>query len=146
MSDTVGFGLLVPTLFRRKPGFQEDTSNLYYIIHGTTSKGAPRILAEELIRPGDFQRHHDPYQSGFPAYGHCSAGQKAEEATPSPFNLKQLTKKVLRTSLFVEPMLVDTPTKSIRWTAMMKPKSFVENMALPGGNTTSWWLGRSIQQ
>ena len=49
VSDTVGFGLLAPTLFRHKPGFQEDTSNLYYIIHGTTSKGASRILAEELI-------------------------------------------------------------------------------------------------
>ena len=61
-------------------------------IHGTTSKGASRILAEELIRPGDFPMHQDPHQSGFPAY------QKAEEATPSPFNLKQLTKKVLRTS------------------------------------------------
>ena len=71
VSDTVGFGLLVPTLCRHKPGFQEDTSNLYYIIHGTTRKGASRILAEELIQPGDFPMHHDPIQSGFPAYGHC---------------------------------------------------------------------------
>ena len=47
VSDTVGFGLLAPTLFRHKPGFQEDTSNLYYIIHGATSKGASRVLAEE---------------------------------------------------------------------------------------------------
>ena len=62
------------------------------------AQGASRILAEELIRPGDFPMHHDPIQSGFPAYGHCSAGQKAEETTPSPFNLKQLTKKILRTS------------------------------------------------
>ena len=93
VSDTVGFGLLVPTLFRHKPGFQDDTSNLYYIIHGATSKRASRILAEELIRPGDFSMHQDPHQSGFPAYG-----QKSEEAILSPLKLKQLTKKILRTS------------------------------------------------
>ena len=152
VSDTVGFGLLAPTLFRHKPGFQEDTSNLYYIIHGTTSKGASRILAEELIRPGDFPMHHHPRQSGFPAYGHCSAGQKTEEATPSPSNVKQLTKKVLRTSQgcmagFICGIYAGRyPHQKHNWTAMMKLKSFVENMALPGCNTTSSWLGRSIQQ
>ena len=42
--------------------------------------------------------HQDPRQSGFHAYGHCSTGQKAEEAIISPLKLKQLTKKILRTS------------------------------------------------
>ena len=75
-----------------------DTSNLYYIIHSTTSKGASRILAEDLIRPGDFSMHQDLHQSGFPTYGHCSTGQQAEEATLPPLKVKQLTKTILRTS------------------------------------------------
>lgn len=88
----------VHQLHRHRPAFQEDTSNVYHIIPGTTSTGASRILAEELIRPGDFPMHHDPLQSGFPAYGHCSAGQKVEETTQLSHNLKQLTKKILKTS------------------------------------------------
>ena len=59
VSDTCGYGLFVPTLFGQKPGFQDDTSNKYYIIHGTTSTGASRTLAEDLLRPGDFSIHHD---------------------------------------------------------------------------------------
>ena len=53
VSDTCGYGLLVPTLFGQKPGFQDDTSIKYYIIHGTTSIGASRTLAEDLLRPGE---------------------------------------------------------------------------------------------
>ena len=99
VSDTCGYGLFVPTLFRRKPGFQNDTSIKYYIIHGTTSKGASRILAEDLLRPGDFSMHHDHLlQSDFPTYGHCSIGQPAEEATLAPLKVRQLTKKILKTS------------------------------------------------
>ena len=47
------FGLFVPTNFRSRPPFDGNDSNVYHIIHGTTTKGASTILAEELIRPGD---------------------------------------------------------------------------------------------
>jgi len=99
VSDTCGYGLFVPTLFGQKPGFQDDTSNKYYIIHGTTSTGASRTLAEDLLRPGDFSIHPDHLlQSDFPTYGHCSIGQPAEEATLVPLKVRQLTKKILKTS------------------------------------------------
>lgn len=99
VSGSFGFGLLVPTLFGPKPGFRDDTSKLYHIIHGTTSKGASRILAEDLIRPGDFSMHQDHLlRSDFPTYGHCSIGKQAEEATLSPLQVKHLTKTILRTN------------------------------------------------
>ena len=99
VSDTCGYGLFVPTLFGQKPGFQDDTSNKYYIIHGTTNTGASRTLAEELLRPGDFSIYPDHLlQSDFPTYGHCSIGQPAEEATLAPLKVRQLTKKILKTS------------------------------------------------
>ena len=37
-------------------------------------------------------------QSDFPTYGHCSIGQPAEEATLVPLKVRQLRKKILKTS------------------------------------------------
>ena len=99
VSDTCGYGLFVPTLFGQKPGFQDDTTYKYYIIHGTTNTGASRTLAENLLRPGDFSILQDHLlQSDFPTYGHCSIGQPAEDTTLAPLNARQLTKKILKTS------------------------------------------------
>ena len=99
VSDACGYGLFVPTLFRQKPGFQQETTFKYYIIHGTTCTGASTILAEDLLRPGDFSMHHDHlFQSDFPPYGHCSVGLQTEEATLVPLKVRHLTKKILQTS------------------------------------------------
>ena len=46
------FGLFVPTNFKARPPFEGNDSNVYHIVHGTTTKGDSTILAEELIRPG----------------------------------------------------------------------------------------------
>ena len=48
------FGLFVPTCFETKPPFDGNGSYVYHIVHGTSTKGASTILAEEMIRPGDF--------------------------------------------------------------------------------------------
>ena len=45
------YGLFAPTNFRAKPPFDGNDSNVYHIVHGTTTKGASPILAEELISP-----------------------------------------------------------------------------------------------
>ena len=62
------YGLFVPTNFKGRPPFDGNDSNVYNIIHGTTNKGAS-ILAEELIRPGDFTIHRDLAQCGYPSCG-----------------------------------------------------------------------------
>ena len=69
------------------------------LLHGTTSQGASRILAEDLIRPGDFSMHQDHLlRSDFPTYGHCSMGRQAADPTLSPLQVKHLTKMILRTN------------------------------------------------
>ena len=101
VSGSFGFGLVVPTLFRQKPGFRDDSSKVFHLIHGTTSQGASRILAEDLIRRGDFSMHQDHLlQSDFPTYGHCSMGRQAADTTLSPLQVKQfhLIKTTLRTT------------------------------------------------
>ena len=99
VSGSFGFGLVVPTFFRQKPGFRDDSSKVYHLIHGTTSQGASRILAEDLIRPGDFSMRQDHLlQSDFPTYGHCSMGRQAADTTLSPLQVKHLTKTTLRTT------------------------------------------------
>ena len=99
VSGSFGFGLVVPTLFRQKPGFRDDSSKVYHLIHGTTSQGASRILAEDLIRPGDFSMHQDHLlQSEFPTYGHYSMGRQATDTTLSPLQVKHLIKTTLRTT------------------------------------------------
>ena len=45
------FGLFVPTNFKARPPFDGNDSNVYHIFHGTTSKGASTILAEDASFP-----------------------------------------------------------------------------------------------
>ena len=89
------FGLFVPTHFKHRPPFGND-SNVYHIIHGTTNKGAAAILAEELIRPGDFTMHQDPMQYGYPSYGYYSAGEVAAKTIPFSNNIAELSRKILK--------------------------------------------------
>ncbi len=90
------YGLFVPTYFKPRPPFADNDSNVYRIIHGTTNKGASAILAEELIRPGDFTMHQDPMQCGYPSYGFDSAGQVTAKTIPFSNNIVELSRKILR--------------------------------------------------
>ena len=67
--NSLGYGLFVPTHFVMKAPFQNNDSNVYHFLHGTTNKGASLILAEELIRPGDFTMRKNPAKCGYPSYG-----------------------------------------------------------------------------
>ena len=90
------YGLFVPTHFEPRPPFDGNDSNVYHIIHGTTNKGASAILAEELIRPGDFTMHKDLMQCGYPSYGYYSAGEVAAKTIPFSNNIAELSRKILR--------------------------------------------------
>ena len=63
------FGLFVPTCFEPKPPFDGNGTYVYHIIHGTSPKGASTILAEEMIRPGDFDIKRDLAKCQYPSYG-----------------------------------------------------------------------------
>ena len=96
ISDTLGYGLAVPTRFRPKPGFQNETSNKYFMIHGTTCTRTATILLENLLRPEDFSMQADHlFQGDFPTYGYCSTGFPAEDDNLTPLKVRQLTKKIL---------------------------------------------------
>ena len=73
--NSLGFGLFVPTYFQMRAPFQKNGSNVYHVLHGTTNKGASLILAEELIRPGDFTINKNLAKCGYPSYGFYSAGE-----------------------------------------------------------------------
>ena len=90
------FGLFVPTNFKARPPFDGNDSNVYHIIHGTTTKGASTILAEELIRPGDFTIHRDLGQCGYPSYGFYSAGEVAVKTVRFSTNIEGLSRKILK--------------------------------------------------
>ena len=90
------FGLFVPTSFKAKPPFDGNGSNVYHIIHGTTKKGASTILAEELIRPGDFTIHRDHAQCQYPSYGFYSAGEIATKTCRFSSNIEELSRKILK--------------------------------------------------
>ena len=90
------FGLFVPTNFKARPPFDGNDSNVYHIVHGTTTKGASTILAEELIRPGDFTIHRDLAQCGYPSYGFYSAGEVAAKTVRFSYNIEELSRKILR--------------------------------------------------
>ena len=90
------YGLFVPTNFRSKPPFDGNDSNVYHIIHGTTTKGASTILAEELIRPGDFTIHRALAQCGYPSYGYYSAGVEAAKTIRFSNNIEELSRKILK--------------------------------------------------
>ena len=90
------FGLFVPTNFSTRPPFDGNDSNVYHIIHGTTIKGASTILAEELIRPGDFTIHRDYAQCGYPSYGFYSAGEIAAKTIRFSSTIEELSRKILK--------------------------------------------------
>ena len=90
------YGLFVLTNFRARPPFDGNDSYVYHIIHGTSTKGASTILAEELIRPGDFTIHRDLAQCGYPSYGFYSAGEVAAKTTRFSANIEELSRKILR--------------------------------------------------
>ncbi len=90
------FGLYVPTNFEEKPPFDGNASNVYHIIHGTTTKGASTILAEELIRPGDFTIHRDYAQCQYPSYGFYSAGEIAAKTGRFSSTIEELSRKILK--------------------------------------------------
>ena len=90
------FGLFVPTNFRARPAFDGNDSNVYHIIHGTTTKGASTILAEELIRPGDFTIHRDYAQCQYPSYGFYSAGEIAAKTCRFSSTIEELSRKILK--------------------------------------------------
>ena len=103
---SLGYGLFVPTYFKTKPPFQNNDSNVYHILHGTTNKGASLILAEELIRPGDFTIHKNPAKCGYPSYGYYSAGEVAAKTVPFYANIKELSRKILKIGKGVLPLFI----------------------------------------
>jgi len=101
--NSLGFGLFVPTYFEMKAPFQNNDSNVYHILHGTTNKGASLILAEELIRPGDFTMHKNPAKCGYPSYGFYSAGEVAAKTLQFSNSFKELSRKIGKGTL---PVLI----------------------------------------
>ena len=77
-----------------KAPFQNNDSNVYHVLHGTTNKGASLILAEELIRPGDFTMHKNPAKCGYPSYGFYSAGEVAAKTIQFSYSLKELSRNI----------------------------------------------------
>ena len=104
--QSLGYGLFVPTYFKTKPPFQNNDSNVYHILHGTTNKGASLILAEELIRPGDFTIHKNPAKCGYPSYGYYSAGEVAAKTVPFSSNIKELSRKILKIGKGTLPVFI----------------------------------------
>ena len=90
------FGLFVPTCFESKPPFDGNGTYVYHIIHGTSTKGASTILAEELIRPGDFDIKRDPAKCQYPSYGFYSAGESASKTCRFSSNIEEVSRKILK--------------------------------------------------
>ena len=90
------YGLFVPTDFKARPPFDGNDSNVYHIVHGTTTNGASTILAEELIRPGDFTIHKDYAKCQYPSYGFYSAGEIAAKTCPFSSSIEELSRKILK--------------------------------------------------
>ena len=90
------FGLFVPTCFESKPPYDGNGTYVYHIIHGTTTKGASTILAEELIRPGDFEIKRDPAKCQYPSYGFYSAGEIATKTCRFSSTIEEISRKILR--------------------------------------------------
>ena len=100
------YGLFVPTHFEPRPPFDGNDSNVYHIIHGTTNKGAPTILAEELIRRGDFTMRKGLMQCGYPSYGYYSAGEVAAKTVPFSNNVAELSRKILKIGKGTLPAMI----------------------------------------
>ena len=90
------FGLFVPTCFAEKPPFDGNGTYVYHIIHGTSPKGASTILAEEMIRPGDFDIKRDLAKCQYPSYGFYSAGEVASKNCRFHSNIEEISRKILK--------------------------------------------------
>ena len=90
------FGLFVPTCFEPKPPFDGNGTYVYHIIHGTSPKGASTILAEEMIRPGDFDIKRDLAKCQYPSYGFYSAGEVATKNCRFHSNIEEISRKILK--------------------------------------------------
>ena len=90
------FGLFVPTCFEPKPPFDGNGTYVYHIIHGTSPKGASTILAEEMIRPGDFDIKRDLAKCQYPSYGFYSAGEVASKNCRFHSNIEEISRKILK--------------------------------------------------
>ena len=104
--NALGYGLFVPTYFRTKEPFQNNDSNVYHVLHGTTNKGASLILAEELIRPGDFTISRNMANCGYPSYGFYSAGEVAAKTVHFSSSIKELTRKILKIGKGTLPVFI----------------------------------------
>ena len=104
--NSLGFGLFVPTYFQMRAPFQNNGSNVYHILHGTTNKGASLILAEELIRPGDFTINKNLAKCGYPSYGFYSAGEVAAKTVQFSSSLRELSRKILKIGKGTLPVLI----------------------------------------
>ena len=104
--EVLGYGLFVPTYFKTKEPFQNNDSNVYHILHGTTNKGASLILAEELIRPGDFTISKNLANCGYPSYGFYSAGEVAAKTVQFSSSIKELTRKILKIGKGTLPVFI----------------------------------------
>ena len=104
--NALGYGLFVPTYFRSKEPFQNNDSHVYHVLHGTTNKGASLILAEELIRPGDFTISRNMANCGYPSYGFYSAGEVAAKTVHFSPSIKELTRKILKIGKGTLPVFI----------------------------------------
>ena len=104
--NALGFGLFVPTHFRTREPFQNNDSNVYHILHGTTNTGASLILAEELIRLGDFTFSKNLANCGYPSYGFYSAGEVAAKTVQFSSSIKELTRKILKIGKGTLPVFI----------------------------------------
>lgn len=104
--NSVGFGLFVPTNFKSRKPFQDNDSNVYHFCMVLQTKELSMILAEELIRPGDFTINQDLAQCGYPSYGYYSAGEVAAKTVPFASSLKELSRKILKIGKGVLPVFI----------------------------------------
>ena len=57
----------------------------------------PRLfLAEEMIRPGDFDIKRDPAKCQYPSYGFYSAGETASKTCRFSSTIEELSRKILK--------------------------------------------------
>ena len=104
--NALGYGLFVPTHFRNKEPFQNNDSHVYHVLHGTTNKGASLILAEELIRPGDFTISRNLANCGYPSYGFYSAGEVAAKTVHFSSSIRELTRKIFKIGKGTLPVFI----------------------------------------
>ena len=133
-----------------KAPFQNNDSNVYHVLHGTTNKGASLILAEELIRPGDFTMHKNPAKCGYPSYGFYSAGEVAAKTIQFSYSLKELSRNIWRLAKEPSRFSLEGSTRDAILTStkcqegMKRFNVFVENMVLPEEKKNTRWQDQNI--